>query len=569
MDGETARPTAATGSSAAPPLHLLTPAEARERVRQGDALCSGGPRLHTVDDITIPVDGAAVSARVYRPGPGTAPCTMVYFHGGGWVTGDLEYSDELCRHLAHDTGCVVVSVGYRLAPEHPFPVPFTDAYTSLAWAADKVAAGGPLAVGGDSAGGNLAAACALHARDRGGPRLEFQLLVYPVTDHDFTRPSYTRSAAFPLGAEAMRWFWDHYAADPAIRDDPALSPLRAASLAGLPPAHIVLAGRDPLHDEGAAYAERLRAADVPVSLREYPALGHGFFRLTGAVDAARDALPELTAAVAAALAPALAPGTTARPGRARLPGRQIPGTAGVRPKKTAELLAQRIVADIDRRGNTVGDRLPPEREMLLAYGVGRGTLREALRFLELQGVISLKPGPGGGPVVQRPDAGNLAAALTLLLQFSGAPFRTIAEARSGLEPMMARLAAERMSPGHLTDLRSSVDVMGANLADQAVFLEENKRFHDVIAHGSGNALFGHMVDALLGILDGSAIGIDYPEARRSAVHRAHLRIYEAIASRDPAASAGAMTLHIDEYIRYAERKFPEVLAAPIVWGALS
>ncbi|MBE1536993.1 FadR/GntR family transcriptional regulator [Actinomadura algeriensis] len=241
-------------------------------------------------------------------------------------------------------------------------------------------------------------------------------------------------------------------------------------------------------------------------------------------------------------------------------------SANMRPKKTAELLAQRIVADINRRGNTVGDRLPPERVMLEEYNVGRGTLRESLRFLELQGVIALKPGPGGGPVVQQPDAGNLATALTLLLQFGRAPFRTIAEARVGLEPMMARLAAVRMTDGHLAELRSSVDTMHDHLGDQSVFLEENKRFHDLIAHGSGNALFGHVVDALLGILDGSAIGIDYPEVRRTAVHRAHLRIYEAIASRDETASAEAMTAHIDEYVRYAERKYPEVLSAPIVWN---
>ncbi|MEW2354437.1 FadR/GntR family transcriptional regulator [Spirillospora sp. NPDC029432] len=243
-------------------------------------------------------------------------------------------------------------------------------------------------------------------------------------------------------------------------------------------------------------------------------------------------------------------------------------SANLRPKKTAELLAQRIVADINRRGNTVGDRLPPERVMLEKYNVGRGTLRESLRFLELQGVISLKPGPGGGPVVQQPDAGNLATALTLLLQFGNAPFRTIAEARSGLEPMMARLAAERMTDDSLAALKASVDTMQDNLDDQVVFLEENKRFHDLIAHGSGNALFGYVVDALLGILDGSAIGIDYPEVRRTAVHKAHLAIYEAIASRDPAASSEAMTRHIDEYVRYAERKFPEVLAAPIVWSNL-
>ncbi len=239
----------------------------------------------------------------------------------------------------------------------------------------------------------------------------------------------------------------------------------------------------------------------------------------------------------------------------------------MRPQKTATLVAQRIVADIHRRGNNVGDRLPPEKAMLLEYEVGRGTLRESLRFLELQGVISLKPGPGGGPVVQQPDASSLAVSLTLLLQFAKAPFRTIAEARIGLEPMMARFAAQRMSEELLVELKSSVDRMREHLDDQSVFLDENKRFHDLIAHGSGNALFGYLVDALLGMLDGSAIGIDYPKIRRVAVHKAHLAIYEAIAARDEKAATEAMTNHIQEYLKYAERKFPEVLDAPIVWNS--
>jgi len=238
----------------------------------------------------------------------------------------------------------------------------------------------------------------------------------------------------------------------------------------------------------------------------------------------------------------------------------------LRPMKTAMLVAQRIVADINARGNIIGDRLPPERAMLEKYDVGRGTLRESLRFLELQGVITLKPGPGGGPVVVQPDASSLATSLTLLLQFSDAPFRTIAEARLGLEPMMSQLAAERMSEESLTSLRESVENMYDNLGNQSIFLEENKRFHDVISHGSGNAMFGFLVDALLGILDGSAIGIDYPEPRRAAVHKAHLQIYKTIEARDPAAAAAAMRDHIQEYVRYAEKKFPEVLDAPIVWG---
>jgi GntR family transcriptional regulator, transcriptional repressor for pyruvate dehydrogenase complex len=236
-----------------------------------------------------------------------------------------------------------------------------------------------------------------------------------------------------------------------------------------------------------------------------------------------------------------------------------------RPQKTALLLAQRIVADIGRNGSQVGARLPPERMMLEQYSIGRGTLRESLRFLELQGVISLKPGPGGGPIVRQPDGSSLAIALTLLLQFENAPFRTIAESRGGLEPMTAQLAAQRMSEEALGELRASVELMSAEIDSQAIFLEENKRFHDLIAHGSGNAMFGLLIDALLGILDGSAIGIDYPEIRRRAVVKAHGRILESLEARDPDTAATAMRDHISEYLRYAERKYPEVLDAPIRW----
>lgn len=241
------------------------------------------------------------------------------------------------------------------------------------------------------------------------------------------------------------------------------------------------------------------------------------------------------------------------------------GSESLRPQKTAMLVAQRIVADINKRGNREGDRLPPERVMLETYDVGRGTLRESLRFLELQGIITLKPGPGGGPVVQRPDASGLATSLILLLQFAKAPFRTIAEARVGLEPMIAQLAAQRMDDKQLAELKASVEAMHEHLDDQSAFLEENKRFHQIIAQGSGNAMFGYLIDALLGILDGSAIGIDYPEVRRAAVHKAHLKIYEALEERDPSAASDAMLDHVTQYLRYAEKKFPEVLNAPIVW----
>lgn len=237
-----------------------------------------------------------------------------------------------------------------------------------------------------------------------------------------------------------------------------------------------------------------------------------------------------------------------------------------RPKKTAVLVAQRIVADINKRGNKVGDRLPTERSMLEEYKVGRGTLRESLRFLEIQGVLTFKAGPGGGPVVQHPDGSSLASSLTLLLQFDNAPFRAIAEARVGLEPVIADLAAQRIDDVQLADLKSSLDTMQENLDYSGIFLEENRRFHNIIAHSSGNALYSHLIDSLLGLLDGSAIGIDYPEVRRPAIHRAHALIYDAIASRDPMGASEAMAAHIHEYMIYAERRFPHVLAAPIVWN---
>jgi GntR family transcriptional repressor for pyruvate dehydrogenase complex len=242
--------------------------------------------------------------------------------------------------------------------------------------------------------------------------------------------------------------------------------------------------------------------------------------------------------------------------------------ASLRPQKTAVLVAQRIVSDIQRRGNKVGDRLPPERVMLDEYSVGRGTLRESLRFLELQGIIVLKPGPGGGPVVQQPDGSGLATALTLLLQFENAPFRTISEARTALEPMMAQLAAARMTDEQLAELKYSVDHMLDHVGDEVEFLKMNKSFHDIIAHGSGNAMFGYLIDALLDMLDGSAIGIDYPEHRRLAVHKAHASIYNAIAARDPKLAEAAMLDHISQYAQYVERKFPNLLDAPVSWTGM-
>lgn len=239
----------------------------------------------------------------------------------------------------------------------------------------------------------------------------------------------------------------------------------------------------------------------------------------------------------------------------------------LKPQKTAVLVAQRIAADIQRRGNKVGDRLPPEKVMLDEYQVGRGTLREALRFLELQGLISLKPGPGGGPVVEQPDGSGLAASLTLLLQFENASFRTILEARAGLEPIMTQLAALRCTEEQLAELKNNLDHMAEANDDEHLFLKLKGEFHDLISKASGNAIFVNLIDALAGILDGAAIGIELPAHRRLAVHKAHERIFDALAAHDPTAAAAAMRVHIDEFTRYAETKFPDALDSPVRWGS--
>ena len=249
-------------------------------------------------------------------------------------------------------------------------------------------------------------------------------------------------------------------------------------------------------------------------------------------------------------------------------GRSPVPKSSSRPPKTAIIVARKIVEDIRRSNRAAGDKLPSESAMVDLYSVGRGTLRESLRFLELQGVISLRPGPGGGPTVERPDASSLTTTVSLLMQFTGAPFRTVAEARRGLEPMMAQLAAARMTTAEIAELETTIVNMEEHIDQQERFLVENKNFHDLIAHGSGNMLFGFLVDALLDILDGSAIGIDYPKTRRDAVLVAHKNIFDAISGRDPSRSADAMTQHIDAYLRYAEVKFPEILAEPIVWVPL-
>jgi acetyl esterase len=232
---------------------------------------------------------------------------LVYFHGGGWVIGNPDTHDNLCKALANRSSARVVSVDYRLAPEHRFPAAPEDCYAATCWVAERGAEigvdGARLAVAGDSAGGNLATVVALMARDRGGPRLRHQVLIYPVTDCDFDTPSYRDNAeGYLLTRDAMRWFWDHYLPDPDLRTNPYAAPLRAEKLAGLPPATVLTAEYDPLRDEGEAYAARLREAGVPVEATRHHGQIHGFVQLLDVFDAARRAVDELGLALRRALA---------------------------------------------------------------------------------------------------------------------------------------------------------------------------------------------------------------------------------------------------------------------------
>jgi acetyl esterase len=260
-----------------------------------------------VENRMIPGPAGEIPVRIYAPSERRPLPAIVYFHGGGFVIGSLETHDGTCRSLANATGCIVVSVDYRLAPEHKFPAAPEDCYAATRWAADKGAEIGVdttrISVAGDSAGGNLAAVVSLMARDRKGPRLRHQLLIYPVANHDFDTPSYLENKeGYLLSREMMRWFWNHYLGRVEDGAEAYASPLRAASLAGLPPAHVITAEFDPLRDEGEALAKRLAEAGVPITQKRYDGMIHGFFSMTHAIDAAKRAVADAAAAVRAKLA---------------------------------------------------------------------------------------------------------------------------------------------------------------------------------------------------------------------------------------------------------------------------
>lgn len=269
---------------------LETIEEARRLTLEELPLMGERPAVERVDELEVGAPGEPLPVRIYHP-PTQPARGILWFHGGGWVVGDLEFADVGCRALCLDTDSVVASVEYRLAPEHRFPEGLEDAYTALRWFADYLASRpepAQLVVAGDSAGGNLAAALCLLARERGGPRIDHQLLLYPATDFDFGTASYRRFAdGYLLTREVMSWCWGHYTDGPEAARHELASVLRAPDLAELPPATLVIAGSDVLRDEGEAYAARLRAAEVPVDVLRYPDQIHGFWTYLGVSDIGR------------------------------------------------------------------------------------------------------------------------------------------------------------------------------------------------------------------------------------------------------------------------------------------
>ncbi len=292
--------------------NLLPPAEARAYNRRGAAAASARPPIPMarVEGLEIPGLAGPIPCRHYLPlglAAGIAPPLLVYYHGGGWVIGDLDTHDGVCRFLAAAAGVRVLSVGYRLAPEHPFPAPVEDAWSGFAWAAENAASLGAdperIAVGGDSAGGNMAAVVSLLAREGGGATPAMQLLIYPVTDPAEDMPSrFLFADGFMLTKADMDYFEGMYLPPGTDRSDPRISVFEAADLSRLTPAYVVTAGFDPLRDEGEGYAMRMREAGVPVALRRHPGLIHGFANDTAVSRTSRAAMHEVAGALRMGLA---------------------------------------------------------------------------------------------------------------------------------------------------------------------------------------------------------------------------------------------------------------------------
>jgi acetyl esterase len=289
----------AMDAQGAPPLESQDPAEARAG-RLDNMKILGGEviGLDRVEDLSIPGPHGDIPIRIYASERGGFRPALVYFHGGGFVFGNLDTHDAVCRALAKESGAVVISVDYRLAPEHKFPAAVEDSYAATVWVAANAERLGidarRIAVGGDSAGGNLATVIAMRCRDAGGPALAAQLLIYPVTDSSSFETSSHRELGegYFLTRAAMEWFTGHYVASADQKRHPEVSPLLAPDLSGLPPALVITAEFDPLRDEGEAYAQRLQQAGVPVTVSRYPGMIHGFVSMRGVLAGGRQAIQE-------------------------------------------------------------------------------------------------------------------------------------------------------------------------------------------------------------------------------------------------------------------------------------
>lgn len=299
-------------NSALPPFYTVGADEARRLYKETRAVLSPPvPEVEAVRELAASGPAGPIPLRVYR-GLGTAAGAplpvLVYFHGGGWTIGDLDTHDIVCRTLANKARCAVIAVDYRMGPEHKFPAAVDDCIAVTRWVAEQASPLGVdaarIAVGGDSAGGNLAAVVAITLRDAGGPPLAFQALVYPATDQRMDTASHAKfGEGFLLTRSNMLWFRDNYL-DPRDYDDWRASPIRAADLTRLPPAHIITAGYDPLLDEGRAYSDRLVAAGVPVLYECFEGMAHGFLTMGGVVAAANHGLYRLGQSLAQAFKPA-------------------------------------------------------------------------------------------------------------------------------------------------------------------------------------------------------------------------------------------------------------------------
>jgi len=292
------------------PIEEMSPQEVgASRAQNAEALAAmAGPEqpVARVENRSIPGPGGPIPVRIYWPLAGKSLPALVYLHGGGWVFGNIDSVDRNCRVLANSAQCVVVNVEYRLAPENKFPAPAEDAYAAVTHVAEHAFEfdidARQIAIGRDSAGGNLATVACLMARDRGGPPLVFQLLVYPVTDYDDNRPSLEENEGYLLTRKVMQYFWEHYVASPEQGRHSYASPINAEDLAGLPPAMVITAECDPLRDQGEAYARRLQEAGVPVMLKRYAGAIHVFFQMGAVIDSGREAVADAASALRNAFA---------------------------------------------------------------------------------------------------------------------------------------------------------------------------------------------------------------------------------------------------------------------------